>query len=84
LDIPGFRPEKGKIIEIEEKLLEINPGTSDTVVMDMGTAEDGLPTPAFRTGHCSYHIRCSLTTTPPTTIKKVLETCSRLGNMCLL
>ncbi len=50
---------------------------SDTVVMDLlsntaylGTNEDGVPLSAQRPGDGTYHIIGTLTTAPPTTIKK--------------
>jgi hypothetical protein len=45
----------------------------------MGTDEEGLPLPAFRAGYGSYHVAGSLTTAPPTTLKKTLDLCSQIG-----
>ncbi len=42
----------------------------------MGTDGDGLPTPSIREGDGSYHILGSLTTAPPTNLRKALEACS--------
>jgi hypothetical protein len=60
-------------------------GPDDRVVLDllsnsayMGTDGDGLPTPSHREGDGSYHILGSLTTAPPTALKKALEACSPL------
>jgi hypothetical protein len=47
----------------------------------MGTDEDGLPSPAVRSGDGIYHITGSLTTAPPTTIKKTLEHCAALAGI---
>jgi hypothetical protein len=44
----------------------------------MGTDDDGLPTPASRGGDGSYHIIGSLTTSPPTALKKALANCNSL------
>jgi hypothetical protein len=74
--------------EIERKVRKICPDENDLVVLDlisniayMGTDEDGLPSPAFRSGDGTYHIPGSLTTAPPTTIKKALEHCAALAGM---
>jgi hypothetical protein len=63
-----------------------NPGENDVVVLDllsnlafMGTDMDGLPTPAVRSGDGKYHILGSLTTAPPTVLKKTLELCVPLA-----
>ncbi len=69
-------------MEIEERLLEVvDPGASDTVVLDIlsnsayiGTTADGLPRPPFRAVDGSYRINDSLTTAPPGTVPEVLET----------
>jgi hypothetical protein len=83
---PGFKPNKEKIAELERQIDRLELNGSDTVVLDllsntayMGTDEDGLPLPAFRAGDSSYHIAGTLTTTPPTTMKKTLDMCSQLG-----
>jgi hypothetical protein len=44
----------------------------------MGTDVSGLPSPAVRAGDGRYHIPGSLTTAPPTILKKVLEVCNTL------
>jgi hypothetical protein len=82
LAYPGFRLEKEKIQDIANRLEHLKLGTDDRVVLDllsntayMGTDGDGLPTPSFREGDGSYHILGSLTTAPPTNLRKALEAC---------
>jgi hypothetical protein len=85
LAYPGFRPDIEKIKLIEKDPEELKLTSGDTVVLDlisnvsyMGTTDNGLPTPAFRAGDGSYHVSCSLTTAPPTTIKRALSNCEGL------
>ncbi len=87
LAFPGFRPDRVGVAELSESLAGGNPGENDVVVMDllsnlafMGTDVDGLPTPAIRSGDGKYHIQGSLTTAPPTVLKKALELCVPLAN----
>ncbi len=84
--MPGFKPTPDSLREIERKVRKIDPDERDLVVMDlisnvayMGTDEDGLPSPAVRSGNGTYHITGSLTTAPPTKIKKALEHCAALA-----
>jgi hypothetical protein len=86
LAYPGFKPSTESIVEIKEKLDALNLSASDTVVLDllsnsayMGTDVNGLPSPEERAGDGRYHIPGSLTTAPPTILKKVLEVCSTLA-----
>jgi hypothetical protein len=86
LAYPGFKPSTESIVVIKEKLDALSLSASDTVVLDllsnsayMGTDVDGLPLPAERAGDSRYHIPGSLTTAPPTILKKVLEVCSTLA-----
>jgi hypothetical protein len=83
LAYPGFRLEKDKISNVENELKKLNIGEGDTVVLDLlsnaafiGTDDDGLPTPASRAGDGSYHIIGSLTTSPPTALKRALSNCN--------
>jgi hypothetical protein len=83
---PGFKPSKEKIVELERQIDRLDLNESDMVVLDllsntayMGTNEDGLPLPAFRADDGSYHVIGTLTTAPPTTIKKTLDMCTQLG-----
>jgi hypothetical protein len=85
---PGFKPTLENLREVEKKIRKICPVENDLVVLDlisniayMGTDEDGLPSPAFRSGDGTYHIPGSLTTAPPTTIKKALEHCATLAEL---
>ncbi len=86
LAYPGFKPSAESIVSIKEKLDALNLSASDTVVLDllsnsayMGTDVSGLPSPAERAGDGRYHIPGSLTTAPPTILKKVLEVCNTLA-----
>ncbi len=88
LAMPGFKPSPDNLREIERKIRRIDPDERDLVVMDlisnvayMGTDEDGLPSPAVRSGDGTYHITGSLTTAPPTKIKKALECCAPLAGI---
>jgi hypothetical protein len=83
LAYPGFKPDRDKIQDIAKRLESLKLGPDDRVVLDllsnsayMGTDSDGLPTPSHREGDGSYHILGSLTTAPPTNLKKALEACS--------
>ncbi len=83
LAYPGFKPDREKIQDIANRLESLKLGTDDRVVLDllsnsacMGTDGDGLPKPSYREGGGSYHILGSLTTAPPTNLKKALEACS--------
>jgi hypothetical protein len=85
LAMPGFRPSKEKIIELEKQIDRLELSETDTVVLDllsntayMGTDDDGLPLPSYREGDGSYHIAGTLTTAPPTTLRKTLDNCSEL------
>ncbi len=87
LAFPGFRPDRIRVAELSASLAGGNPGESDVVVLDllsnlafMGTDVDGLPTPAIKSGDGKYHILGSLTTAPPTVLKKTLELCVPLAN----
>ncbi len=77
LAFPGFRPDRIRVAELSASLAGGNLGENDVVVLDllsnlafMGTDMDGLPTPAIRSGDGKYHILGSLTTAPPTVLKK--------------
>jgi hypothetical protein len=81
LAYPGFRIEKDMISNVEIELRKLNVVEGDTVVLDllsnaafMGTDDDGLPTPASRAGDGRYHIIGSLTTSPPTALKRLWPT----------
>jgi hypothetical protein len=81
-----FKPLAESIVSIKEKLDAFKLSASDTVVLDllsnsayMGTDVNGLPSPAERAGDGRYHILGSLTTAPPTILKKVLEVCNTLA-----
>jgi hypothetical protein len=87
LAFPGFRPDRVGVEKLSASLSGGNPGENDVVVMDllsnlafMGTDMDGLPTPAIKSGDGRYHILGSLTTAPPTVLKKTLELCVPLAN----
>jgi hypothetical protein len=84
----GFKPTLENLRELEKKVKKIDPDETDLVVMDlisnvayMGTDEEGLPSPAVRSGDDTYHITGSLTTAPPMTIKKTLEHCAALAGI---
>ncbi len=49
----------------------------------MGTDEEGLPLPSYREGDGGYHIAGTLTTAPPTTLRKTLDNCVELGKKLL-
>jgi hypothetical protein len=89
LAYPGFKPEKSKIEGLAANMKNAKCGLSDTVVLDllsnvafMGTDGDGLPVPAYRADDGRFHVVGTLTTAPPTTLKKYLENCEEL--VCLL
>jgi hypothetical protein len=80
LATPGFKPTKEKITELERRVDALELSSTDTVVLDllsntayMGTDDEGLSLPAFRAGDGSYHVAGTLTTAPPTTLKKTLD-----------
>jgi hypothetical protein len=86
LAYPGFKPTVESIASAKEKLDALNINANDTVILDllsnsayMGTDASGLPSPAFKAGDGRYHVPGSLTTAPPTILKKVLEICSTLA-----
>ncbi len=90
LATPGFKPTKENVAELEKQIDRLELNNSDTVVLDllsntayMGTDGDGLPLPSYREGDCSYHVAGTLTTAPPTTLKKTLDICSELGKKLL-
>jgi hypothetical protein len=94
LAVPGFKPTPENIPEIATKLRNLELGKSDSVVMDllsnlvvmdllsnlvfMGTSEEGNPIPATRGQDGKFHVEGSLTTAPPTALKKNLATCVQL------
>ncbi len=85
LAYPGFKPTTESLTILREKLECQSLNNSDTVVLDllsttayMGTDVNGLPLPVERAGDGRYHIPGSLTTAPPTILKKVLEICNIL------
>ncbi len=87
---PGFRPSKEKISELEKQIDRLELNETDTVVLDllsntayMGTDEEGLPLPSYREGDGGYHIAGTLTTAPPTTLRKTLDNCAELGKKLL-
>jgi hypothetical protein len=84
----GFKPEKNKINSLVSNIENAKCGQSDTVVLDllsnvafMGTDRDGLPAPAYRADDGRYHVVGTLTTAPPTTLKKYLENCEELAGL---
>ncbi len=86
LAYPGFKPNVAAITQIVEKLELLKLDKNDTLVCDllsnvafMGTDEGGLPTEASRAEDGRYHIIGSLTTAPPSVIKKNLALCTPLG-----
>jgi hypothetical protein len=89
LAYPGFKPEKNKIEGLAANMKNVKCGQSDMAVLDllsnvayMGTDGDGLPAPAYRADDGRFHVVGTLTTAPPTTLKKYLENCEEL--VCLL
>jgi hypothetical protein len=83
LAMPGFKPTKEKIAELDRRFDALEIDSNDTVVLDllsntafMGTDDEGLPLPAFRASDGSHHVAGTLTTAPPTTLKKTLDLCS--------
>jgi hypothetical protein len=90
LAIPGFKPTKDKIIELDRRIDALEVNCNDTVVLDllsntafMGTDDEGLPLPAFRASDGSHHVAGTLTTAPPTTLKKTLDLCNSLAEKLL-
>jgi hypothetical protein len=88
LAFPGFRPKEKIILEITNKLVELNLGKDDTVILDllsnsvfMGTDSNGLPTKALRAEDGSYHIVGSLAIAPASVTKKILAGCSTLAKV---
>jgi hypothetical protein len=86
LAYPGFKPTAESIASVKEKLDALNINANDTVILDllsnsayMGTDASGLPSPAVKAGDGRYHVPGSLTTAPPTILKKVLEICNTLA-----
>jgi hypothetical protein len=76
---------------MEKKIKQLAPCPADTVVLDLlssiayrGTNEDGLQLPTIGAGDCSYHFISSLTTAPPSTIKKTWDWCSPLAKNLLM
>ncbi len=93
----GFKPTNDGIDNVVKKIEKLGVNASDTVVLDlisnvayMGTDKDGLPTPSIRGGDGRYHVTGTLTTAPPTTLKKNLECCNliadniRMANVILI
>jgi hypothetical protein len=85
----GFKPDQSKIHSLVSNIESAKFGQSDTVMLDllsnvafMGTDSDGLSAPAYRANDGRYHVVGTLTTAPPTTLKKYLENCEELA--CLL
>jgi hypothetical protein len=90
LAMPGFKPSKEKISELDRRVEALEINSNDTVVLDllsntayMGTDDKGLPFPAFRAGDGSYHVADTLTTALPTTLKKTLDLCNPIGKKLL-
>jgi hypothetical protein len=86
LATPGFKLTKEKVTELERRIDALELSSTDTVVLDllsntayMGTDDEGLPLPAFRSGDGSYHVAGMLTTAPPTTLKRTLDLCTQIG-----
>jgi hypothetical protein len=87
LAYPGFRPNVSAIAQIVEKLESLKLDKNDTVIFDlisnvafMGTDDGGLPTEASRAEDGRYHVTGSLTTAPPSVIKKNLAMCTPMGD----
>jgi hypothetical protein len=86
LAYPGFKPSVAAVTHIVEKLGLLKLEKNDTVICDllsnvafMGTDEGGLPTEASRAEDGRFHIIGSLTTAPPSVIKKNLAMCTPLS-----
>jgi hypothetical protein len=84
----GFRPTEKIILEMTEKLSELNLSKEYSVVLDllsnvvfMGTDEDGLLSEAIRAEDGSYHVVSSLTIAPPSLTKKIMSCCTGLANV---
>jgi hypothetical protein len=86
LAYPGFRLNVSAIAQLVEKLESLKLDKNDTVIFDllsnvafMGTDDGVLPTEAFRAEDGRYHVIGSLTTAPPSVIKKNLALCTPMG-----
>jgi hypothetical protein len=82
LAVPGFKATTIAMTQVTQKLMSLNPGPDDTIVLDllsnmayMGTDDDGLPSPSFPDGDGKYHIPGSLTVAPTAAVKKLLAYC---------
>jgi hypothetical protein len=88
LAYPGFRPNVSAIAQLVEKLDSLKLSKNDTVVLDllsnvafMGADDGGLPTEAIWAEDGRYHVIGSLTTAPPSVIKKNLALCTPMGEV---
>jgi hypothetical protein len=83
---PGFYPKEKMILDVTEKLAELNLNKKDTVVLDLlsnvvfiGMDNERLPSEALRAADGSYHVVESLTVAPPLLTKEVLLGCTSLA-----
>jgi hypothetical protein len=85
---PGLRPKEKMILDVTDKLAELNLNKKDTVVLDllsnvvlMGTDQDGLPSEALLAEDGSYHVVRSLTVARPSLMEKNLSCCTGLASV---
>jgi hypothetical protein len=88
LSTPGFVASPAASTQIEETLWDYCPGSGDVIIMDLlsnsafcGTDSNGLPLPPFRGEDDIYHVQGMLVASPPSMIKKALQSLNKIAEL---
>jgi hypothetical protein len=80
LSVPGWKPDTKNIEKLRIQLAQVNPGSSDFIVIDplsnsafCGTGDDGAPVQLSRDSNGKYHCPGSLSVITSHMIKKALN-----------
>ncbi len=88
LSTPGFVAAPATSTQVAEMLRDCSPGTGDVIIMDLlsnsaycGTDDNGLPMPPFRGEDGTYHVQGMLVASPPSMIKKALQSLNKIADL---
>ncbi len=88
LSTPGFVAAPAASTQVAETLREYCPGSGDVIIMDLlsnsafcGTDGNGLPLPPFRGEDGTYHVQGMLVASPPSMIKKALQSFNKIAEL---
>ncbi len=88
LSTPGFVATPAASTQVAETLRDYCPGSGDVIIMDLlsnsafcGTDGNGLPLPQFRGEDGTYHVQGMLVASPPSMIKKALQSFNKIAEL---